>query len=167
MIYGATVVLFHIISVIDLWLGASSGRMQDTLYDDDKCTYCWGDPRLDKRFVSGRLILTSEGVRFESDADAIVWPKAAIRTIVYTPTHPVDLDEIARSSGIDAAQDIAVGLSMDQVPELALSFAVDDPEGVVPDGFDIRILFRNEYFAKVFAKRASTALGVTFVGDDQ
>ncbi len=141
--------------------------MNEHLYDDDNCTYCWGDPRFDQRFVAGRLVLGTEGVRFESQEDSVVWPKGAIKSLAYAPTHPVDLDEIARSSGIDAAQDIAIGLGMDHVPDPALSLHVDDPEGVEPNGFDIRIIFRNEYYAKVFGNRAAQALGLPFVAEQQ
>ncbi len=138
--------------------------MSAFLYDDEQCTYCWGDPRSDQSFVSGRLILTAEAVRFESECEEIVWPKSAVRSIAYAPTHAVDLDQLARSYGAAAAADIEIGLNMDEVPDPALSLVVDDPEGVEPSGFDIRILFRSAYYAKVFGKRASVALGVPFTG---
>jgi len=136
--------------------------MADTLYEDEKCTYCWGDPRFEDRFVTGSLTLAPDGVSFVAEQDSIVWPKAAIKSVKYAPTHPVDLEEIARTQGVEAAQDIEVGLAMDVAPEPALSIVVHDPEGVEPDGFDVRILFRNQYYAKVFAKRVSTTFGVPF-----
>jgi hypothetical protein len=78
----------------------------------------------------------------------------------------VDLGAFARSQGIEAAEDVALGLAMDEVPEAALSLVVEDPEGVMVHGFDVRVIFRNEYYAKVFAKRMSAALGVPFKADD-
>ena len=79
----------------------------------------------------------------------------------------MDLDEIARAQGVEAAQDIAIGLAIDVPPEPALKFIVADPEGVEPEDFDVRIMFRNEYFAKVFAKRALTAIGLPFDADSR
>lgn len=144
--------------------------MPEPLYDDDKCTYCGGDPRLEHRLVKGTLILTEEAVKFEGEEDSVVWPRSRIKEIKYAPTAPMDVDmeAIIRTHGIDAAQDIDIALAMDPPvpPEPALSFRVDDPEHVKPEGFDIRVVFRDEYYAKVFAKRTEKALGVHFVSDE-
>jgi len=138
--------------------------MVKALYQDVQCTYCWGDPRFEDQFVLGRIILTVESIKFVSakNEDSVIWPKASIKFISYAPTHPVDLNEISRTQGLDATQDIAIALNMERVPEPALSLNVQDPEGVIPDGFDIRIIFRNEYYAKVFGKRAVDTFGLSF-----
>ena len=66
-----------------------------------------------------------------------------------------------------SAQDIEIGLAMAHIPdEPALSFKVDDPEGVDPNGFDIRVIFRNDWYARVFGKRTEKALGVQFASDE-
>jgi hypothetical protein len=139
--------------------------MPELPYEDDNCTYCWGDPRLDQRFVPGKLVLSADGVRFVGEHDTLAWPKGNIRSVEYAPTHGVDLEELARSYGIEAAQDIDLGLA-DHVPEPALRLVVEDPEGVELHGFDVRVMFRNEYYAKVFAKRMSAAFGMPFKADD-
>jgi hypothetical protein len=37
---------------------------------------------------------------------------------------------------------------------------VADPEGIFPDGLPIRLGFRNEYHAKLFAKKVATRFDV-------
>lgn len=125
------------------------------MYEDEECTYCWGDPRFNETIVRGKIIICENEIRFQGDKDTVIWPAASVLSIQYEPTHPVDLDEIAREKGIDAAHDIAIGLG-DLQPEPALSIRVKDPEGIETDGFEIRVVFRNERYARAFAKRAAT-----------
>lgn len=100
--------------------------MIDSKYEDDECTYCGADPRFADDMQKGRRTLTKNEVRFQGVRDSISWPRRAIVDVAYSPTFPVDLEAIARTSGIDAAQDIAVGLAEDCVPEPSLSIHIED-----------------------------------------
>jgi hypothetical protein len=42
-----------------------------------------------------------------------------------------------------------------------LSFTVQDPEGIVSDGFQVKFAFRNSYHQRVFVKRAAQMFGLT------
>jgi len=131
-------------------------------YQDD-CLYCWGDPRMADTLVSGRIIVSKEGLRFEADDLVLSWPRARIRGLSYEPTHPVDIDA-ASGGNLDAAQDIAIALAMDHVPEPALSILVEDPEGIAQEGFDIRLVFDTEYRARLAMKRIQSALDPRYFG---
>jgi hypothetical protein len=102
-------------------------------------------------------------VRFEADDLVLAWPHDRIRRVSYEPTHPVDIDA-APGGSIDTAQDIAIALAMDRIPEPAISILLDDPEAIVEDGFDIRIVFDTEYRAKLAMKRIRSALGSRYSG---
>ncbi len=91
--------------------------MSQTLYEDEKCCYCWGDPRLQDTIINGKLALTEIEIRFEGETDSIAWPKGSIVSLTYTPTHPVDLDDYARCCGIEAAQDVFLGLAENVVAD--------------------------------------------------
>jgi hypothetical protein len=49
-----------------------------------------------------------------------------------------------------------------RVDNPGLNLRIEDPESAYPDGFDVRISFRSEYYAKVFGKRVEAAFGVPF-----
>ena len=132
--------------------------MSEILYED-KCLYCWGDPRLEDKLVQARVILRSDGVKLETKTDSVLWPRKAIRNISYQATHPVDIEDAAGGS-VEKAQDIAIGLAMDHLADPAVSLIIHDPESVYEEGFDIRLIFTKEYNARVFAKRVSNAFGV-------
>jgi hypothetical protein len=136
--------------------------MAEVLYDD-QCLYCWGDPRLDEKFVQANVLVLLDGIKLETDKDSLFWPQAAVKSASYEPTFPVDIEAAAAGSQ-EAAEDIAIGLAMDHIPEPGVSLVVSDPEGVYPDGFDIRLVFCKEYNARVFAKRVTDTFGLASSG---
>lgn len=148
--------------MISSWLGKVK-RVSKGEYEDD-CLYCWGDPRTQDTLVSGRIFVCEEQVRFEADDLVLSWPGTRIRGVSYEPTHPVDIDAAAGGS-VDAAQDIALALAMDHIPEPAISLLLEDPEGIV-EGFDIRVVFDTEYRAKLAMKRIESALDPRYSGSE-
>lgn len=133
-------------------------------YEDD-CVYCWGDLQTQETIVSGRILVGQEMVRFEADDLVLSWPITRIRRVSYEPTHPVDIDAAA-GDNVDMAQDIAIALAMDHIPQPAISILLDDPEGIVSDGFDIRVVFDTEYQAKLAMKRIQSALDARYSGSE-
>ncbi|HUS45979.1 MAG TPA: hypothetical protein VM219_08115 [Phycisphaerae bacterium] len=131
----------------------------------DHCLYCWGDPRTQDTLISGRIFVCKDEVRFESDDLVLSWPFARIRGVSYEPTHPVDIDAVAGGS-VDVAGDIAIALAMDHIPDPAISMLVEDPEGIVVEGFDIRLVFDTEYRAKLAMKRIESALDPRYSGSE-
>jgi len=136
------------LSIVSL---AGTEEMTEPTYEDD-CRYCWGDPRTDETLVSGRLRIHDDRVSFTSDRLQLWWPLGDIRGVSYKPAYPVDIEAAAQGS-LDVAQDIAICLAMDHIPDPAISISVEDPEGVYKDGFDIRLIFATEYRAKVALAR--------------
>jgi len=53
---------------------------------------------------------------------------------------------------------------MDHIPEPAISILLEDPEGIVEDGFDIRIVFDTEYRAKLAMERIQSVLEPRYSG---
>jgi len=143
--------------------------MSDSGYEDDRCTYVGGDLRFEKRLVQGKLVLSEDDVRFQGEDHTISWPKRDIHAVSYAPTLGVDIDYdgLVRAHGVNAAQDIDIALGERLSPDPALSIRVADPEGVNVDGFDVRIIFRDSYYAKVFGKRVEKAFGVPFESDQE
>lgn len=136
--------------------------MADVIYEAE-CLYCWGDPRLDDELLKATVVLLGDGVKLETQNDSLFWPKDAIKSASYEPTFPVDI-EAAAGGSLDAAQDIAIGLAMDHIPEPAVSLMVHDPEGIYPEGFDIRLVFGKEYNARVFAKKITDTFSLGSTG---
>lgn len=85
--------------------------MAEALYEDDQCIYYSGDPRFDQTFTPGMLVLYPGQVVFRTEDDTIGWPKGAVISVEYAPAQPMDWDEVRRTHGIDAAQDVALGLN--------------------------------------------------------
>jgi len=136
--------------------------MTNRVYEDC-CLYCWGDPRAQETLLSGRIYVCVEEARFEADDIVLAWPYAKIQKVSYEPTHPVDVDAVA-GGNIDAAQDIAIALAMDHIPKPAISILLEDPEGIMEDGFDIRIVFDTAYRAKLAMRRIQSAMGTRYSG---
>ena len=132
---------------------------------EDHCLYCWGDPRTQDTLISGRIFVCKDQVLFESDDLVLSWPFARIRGVSYEPTHPVDIDAAAGGS-VDVAQDIAIALAMDHIPDPAISMLLEDPQGIVEEGFDIRLVFDTEYRAKFAMKRIQSALDPRYSGSE-
>jgi len=125
-------------------------------YEDD-CLYCWADPGTQRTLVSGRIFICADGVRFQTDKLVLSWPIERIREVSYEPTYPVDIDAVAGGNA-DAAQDIAIALAMDHIQEPAISTLLGDPEQIVEEGFNIRIVFGTEYPAKLAMERIQSVL---------
>ena len=129
------------------------------------CLYCWGDPGTQRTLVSGRILVCREQVRFKGDDLVLSWPSARIREVTYEPTHPVDIDAAA-GGRVDEAQDIAVILAMDYIPEPAISIVLEDPEAIVEERFDIRLVFATEYRAKLAMKRIQAVVDPRYSSSD-
>jgi hypothetical protein len=130
----------------------------DELYEDDQCWYSGGDPRLEEEGAA-TLSLLPDCIRLKSEAGSLSWPRDAVLAIRFQETvdHNYDLSGLSP----EVAADAELGLIMEGHLEPALSVRVHDPEGVCSDGFEIRIAFRSEFYAKVFAKRAQEAFGAS------
>lgn len=127
------------------------------LYEDN-CKWFGGDPRHGSRY-SGKLVLTTNEIRFVFGwiwKKSITYARASVRSVGYTtvctlerghrPEHAHSWDEFVH------------------VDNPGLSLKIEDPEGAYPNGFDVRISFRSEYYAKVFGKRIGSAFGLPFAG---
>jgi hypothetical protein len=129
----------------------------DELYEDDQCYYSGGDPRLEEEGAA-TLSLSSDCIRLTSEAGSLFWPRGDVLAIQFQETvdHRYDLSGFPPEVGAD----VEVGLIVEGRLEPALSLRVRDPEEVYSDGFDVRIAFRSEYYAKAFAKRVQKEFNV-------
>jgi len=108
--------------------------MTEVLYKDDEVVgYMGGDPRIKAKGVDTELFLSVSKLSFRIQENSIDYEKASVHSV-----------------------------RIDDKNLLLLIVKLRDPEGVEPDGFNIRFRFRNDYLAKVFGKRIEAALGVPF-----
>jgi hypothetical protein len=128
-------------------------------YIDEQCRYLGGDPRL--RSVSlielkGRrctLTLGPEGIKCDTQGsdgvqDVATYPAKDIIALVSSGKEYVP----PTASPNVTPHDVEITTNPSEVTLIA-----QDPEGVVANGFRIRLSFRSPYFQGVFAKRAVQA----------
>jgi hypothetical protein len=122
-------------------------------YTDSRARYLGGHPDHDER-AEGTLVVDDSAITFTA-ADASVG-FALYRTDIKSVASHVDklhFEQVGVEDGVAIDPDATLLRPTTIV-------TVSDPEGVYPGGLDVRFGFRNEYYAKVFAKKVASRFTV-------
>jgi hypothetical protein len=136
------------LDLVDLEKATESKR-----YVDDSVSYLGGHPKHDER-GSGTLTLDDELIRFVSidGTTRLGIPKASVEN-VYFENQGLGMEQA------EAEEEAPIGLNEILLRPTTV-VVVKDPEGVLPEGFNVRFGFRNEYYGRLFSRKCSDKFGL-------
>ena len=125
----------------------------DERYADGDCRYLGGDPRLDERGLA-EVSLMDDGIwvkllASEEPGARLHIPKAAIE-FIRTETQHVGMEQA------EFEEDVLIEPDEYLIRHVVV-LHVKDPEGIGTGDWQVRIGFRNDYYARVFEKRCTEA----------
>jgi hypothetical protein len=113
------------------------------------CKYIGGDPRVDAQ-GAGDVVVESAGISVHLHGQKLQWPTDSLIAVTYE-------QEQLGMERAEYEEDVPIGPGEWLIRHTAL-LVVADPEGVFPDGFRVRMSFRNEYSARLFVKWCNKGL---------
>jgi len=140
-------------------LGQRSTRTEpgdrDPAYADLSCWYLEGDIRVQRsgfrREQKAAVTVTNDGIalllpNIEDPRQVCIYPAATIGAVQRGSGWWNKTGKFYRDCGFE--------------PNDVVKFQADDPEGVLDSGFPVRLRFRDDYHAAVFAKRVISLAGL-------
>jgi len=122
-------------------------------YVDDKARYLGGHPGHDE-IADGALTIEHDHIRFVSTDSSVIMaiPISGVDYVLFE-TQRLCMEQAEMEEGV-LVDEFSTLLRPTTV------VVVKDPEDVYPEGFKVRFGFRNDYYARLFAKKCSDRLGV-------
>jgi hypothetical protein len=122
-------------------------------YTDDRARYVSGHPEHDAR-ADGTVAVDDAAITFRADDGSADFTlrREDVAAVVYR------MDRLHFEQA-EFEEDVLIDPDATLLRPTAV-VTVADPEGIFPDGLPIRLGFRNEYHAKLFAKKVATRFDV-------